>query len=239
MIAFKNTMSTIYLVPAPLGPDWLEYTLPVGALATVRSLRHFAVENLRTARRYLAELGMPVPIAELTLELFDRESTPADAQRILREFQANDIGVISEAGVPGVADPGAVLVAEAQRKGQIVVPLVGPSSILLTLMGSGFNGQQFAFCGYLPIAQTERRVRIRQLEQLVVRSGQTQLFIETPYRNDAMLQQLLADLQPRTLLCLGHGLQHPEGWVRTRTVAEWRQAKPSLGKIPTVFALGR
>ena len=222
-------MSTIYLIPAPLGPDWLESTLPAGVLATVRSLRHFAVENLRTARRYLAELGMPVPIAELILERFDRESTPADAQRILREFRENDIGVISEAGVPGVADPGAVLVAEAQREGRLVVPLVGPSSILLTLMGSGFNGQQFAFCGYLPIAQTERRVRIRQL----------QLFIETPYRNDAMLQQLLADLQPRTLLCLGHGLQHPEGWVRTRTVAEWRQARPSLGKIPTVFALGR
>ena len=221
-------MSTIYLVPAPLGPGWLEYTLPAGALATVRGLRHFAVENLRTARRYLAELGMPVPIAELTLELFDRESTPADAQRILREFQDNDIGVISEAGVPGVADPGAVLVAEAQRKGLVVVPLVGPSSIFLTLMGSGFNGQQ-----------SERRVRIRQLEQLVLRTGQTQLFIETPYRNDAMLQQLLADLQPRTLLCLGYGLHHPEGWVRTRTVAEWRQAKPSLGKIPTVFALGR
>jgi len=182
---------------------------------------------------------MPVPIAELTLELFDRESTPADAQRILREFQDNEIGVISEAGVPGVADPGAVLVAEAQRKGLVVVPLVGPSSILLTLMGSGFNGQQFAFCGYLPIAQSERRVRIRQLEQLVLRTGQTQLFIETPYRNDAMFQQLLADLQPRTLLCLGYGLHHPEGWVRTRTVAEWRQAKPSLGKIPTVFALGR
>jgi len=209
----------------------------VGALATVRSLRHFAVENLRTARRYLAELGMPVPIAELTLELFDRESTPADAQRILREFQDNDIGVISEAGVPGVADPGAVLVAEAQRKGLRVVPPVGPSSILLAVMASGFNGQQFAFHGYLPIEADRRTRRIKELEARIYAEDETQLFIETPYRNQRLLEEIVRTCRPSTRLCVAANVTCADEFIRTRPVKEWAHKAPDLSHRPTIFAL--
>lgn len=229
---------SLLLIPSPLGPDWQGQTLPVRCAERVRGVRHFAVEELREARRYLARLGMPVPIETLQIEVFDKDSTPADAEALLSQLPAGaSLGVISGAGVPGVADPGALLVAEAHRRGMPVEPLVGPSSLLLTLMASGLDGQHFAFVGYLPIASRERIAAIRQLERRAQSEGQTQVFIETPYRNDALLAALLATLAPSRMLCIGYALQHPEAWVRTRPVAEWRAAPPHLGKRPAVFAL--
>ena len=234
----SGAVGTLVLIPSPLGEEWEGRTLPALALERVRELRYFAVEELRTARRYLAKLSMPVPIGELELEPFDRRSSLADAQRLLAPVRGGlSLGVISEAGAPGIADPGALLVAEAHRLGIPVEPLVGPSSILLTLMASGLNGQNFAFVGYLPVESAARIQRIHQLEHRAQREGQSQLFIETPYRNESLFQQLLTSLSPRTQLCLGYGLHNPGGWVRTKPVAQWRKAVPHLGKTPTLFAI--
>ena len=222
----------LYAIPTPLGGTAVD-ALPAPALATVRTLRYFVVENAKTARAFLKEVGMPCAIQDLEISVLEADV----AQHMKRLQQKQSIGLLSEAGCPAIADPGAKLVEAAQREGLRVVPLVGPSSIVLALMASGLEGQRFAFCGYLPRDAEERKRKIKELEGRSRRERETQIFIETPYRNDAMLAALLETGAESTLLCLATDLTLPSESVETRTVARWRDARHTVGKRPTVFLL--
>ena len=204
------------------------------------ALRLFFVENVRTARRFIKAVVPAAVIDELTLELIDQDATPDAVRRAIQRVAAGqDAGVLSEAGCPGIADPGAALAADAHRQGVRVVPLTGPSSLLLALMGSGMNGQQFAFLGYLPVERAARAAAIKRLEQQAQRAHQTQLFIETPYRNQALLTDLLATLQPATRLCVACDLTAATEFLVTKPVADWRKTEPpALHKRPAVFVVG-
>lgn len=219
----------LYAIPAPLGAP-AEQSLPAPALQAVRSLRDFAVENAKSARAFLGELGMPV--RELSIVELERASDPL---RPLRE--GRPLGLLSEAGCPAIADPGAALVEAAHREGFRVVPLVGPSSITLALMASGLEGQRFAFCGYLPRETPERERRIRQLEKRSREERETEIFIETPYRNDALLASLVKVCAPTTALCVAADLTLPHETIQRRTIAQWRKAQPVIGRRPAVFLL--
>lgn len=230
----------VYMLPAPLGDEPPTLALTGTALACIRGLRLFAVENARTSRRLLARIGMPVPIDELEFIVFDKRSDADLALRIVRRVaEGADLGYLSEAGAPGIADPGAQIAAAAHQLQVRVVPFGGPSSVMMLAMASGMTAQSFAFLGYLPAEPKERKLRIQQVEALALREGQTQIFIETPYRNDALLEALLRALKPTTCLCIATGLETEGGWLRTLPVAQWLQARPTLGKKPTIFAIGR
>ena len=222
----------LYAIPTPLGGTAVD-ALPASALETVRTLRYFVVENAKTARAFLKEVGMPCAIQDLEIAVIDANV----AQHIERLQEKQSIGLLSEAGCPAIADPGALLVEAAQKEGIRVVPLVGPSSIVLALMASGLEGQRFAFCGYLPREAEERRKKIGALESRSRRDRETQIFIETPYRNDAMLAALLETASEKTLLCLASDLTLPTEKIETRTVGRWRGARHTIGKRPTVFLL--
>lgn len=222
----------LYVIPTPLGGTAAD-ALPASVLQTVKALRYFVVENAKTARAFLKEVGMPCAMQDLEITVLDANV----AQHIKRLQEKQSIGLLSEAGCPAIADPGAALVEAAQREGIRVVPLVGPSSIVLALMASGLEGQRFAFCGYLPREAEARRRRIRELEARSRRERETQIFIETPYRNDVMLAALLETSSETTLLCLATDLTLPSERVETRTVARWRSARRTIGKRPTVFLL--
>lgn len=225
----------VYLIPSPIGVA----TPPLCAeeLNIVYDLRHFAVEEERTARRFLGTLAMPIPISDLNFVTLNKDSSAEPVEHCIQILCTGaSVGVLSEAGMPGIADPGARLVARAHSEGIEVVPLVGASSILLTLAASGLNGQNFAFVGYLPVKIHERRARIQQLEYRSRLEHQTQVFIETPYRNEKLLEDLLRFLAPQTQLCIGCGLYWEKGFIRTLRVAEWRKREVNLGKRPTVYA---
>ena len=219
----------LYAIPTPLGGAPQD-ALPAPALATIRSLGDFVVENAKSARAFLGAIGMPV--RELSIVAIDEKR---DLLLPLRE--GRPLGLLSEAGCPAIADPGAELVEAAHREGFRVVPLVGPSSITLALMASGLEGQRFAFCGYLPKDAAERSQRIKQLEQRSRRERETEIFIETPYRNDALFSALLEGCAPATRLCVAADLTLATESIRTQTVAEWRQARSAVGKRPAVFLL--
>jgi 16S rRNA (cytidine1402-2'-O)-methyltransferase len=231
----------LYLIPAPLGEGLPEAVIPAGTLALLRTIRHFVVEELRTARRYLSRVNMGTAIDNLVFfEL--NEHTPA-AQDISAYLQPAlnglPVGLLSEAGAPAVADPGARLVLLAHETGIDVTPLTGPSSILLALMASGLNGQQFAFAGYLPVKPQERQQHLRLLEKRAAERRETQIFIETPYRNDALLRDILDTCSPRTLLCVAANLTQPDAFIHTATIGRWRQRPaPTLKKKPCVFLIG-
>ena len=234
----------LYLLPTPLAEGTAPQVLPPQVVAAVARLPYFLVENLRTARRFVKEVAPHRVIDSIRFELIDKDSTPTQVRAALeplRQQPGLEAGVLSEAGCPGIADPGAALAQEAHRLGLPVRPLVGPSSILLALMGSGLNGQRFAFHGYLPIEKVARLTALKTLEKEAARLDQSQLFIETPYRNDQLLSDLLAHLQPATRLCVAADLTAPTEYLRTLPVAEWRRlpALPGLHKRPAVFALGR
>ncbi len=230
------TLGKVYLIPSPIGED--TPSLAPEVLLRVRQIPVFAVEEPRTARRFLATCEMPSAIADLLLITLNKDATEQPVNECIKLLQqGNDVGVISEAGMPGIADPGALLVAAAHRQGIEVVPLVGATSIILTLAASGLNGQNFAFLGYLPVKGQAFRNRVLAIEARSRSEQQTQLFIETPYRNDKMLAELLSILAPSTLLCIANGIHWAGGAIRTRRVAEWRKQPPQLGKLPTVFAL--
>jgi 16S rRNA (cytidine1402-2'-O)-methyltransferase len=220
---------TLYAIPTPLGGAPAD-ALPAPALSTVRSIRDFAVENAKSARAFLGALGMPV--RELRIQVIGEERDPL---RPLREKRS--LGLLSEAGCPAIADPGAALVEAAHREGFRVVPLVGPSSIVLALMASGLEGQRFAFCGYLPRESAERVRHIRELEQRSRREKETEIFIETPYRNDALLGALLETCKPQTRLCVAADLTLPGETVSSKTIGEWRRAQAAIGRRPAVFLL--
>jgi 16S rRNA (cytidine1402-2'-O)-methyltransferase len=222
----------LYAIPTPLGGS-AAGALPASALATVRTLRDFAVENAKTARAFLKETGMPCAIQELDISVLE-----TDVSRYIKKLRENhSVGLLSEAGCPAIADPGALLVEAAHREGIRVVPLVGPSSIVLALMASGLEGQRFAFCGYLPRDAEERKKKIRELESRSRRERETQIFIETPYRNDALLASLLEVLPEKTLLCVATDLTLPAEKIRTQSVAQWRDAHTAIGRQPAIFLL--
>lgn len=227
----------LYAIPAPLGGAPAD-ALPEPALRIVRSLRDFVAENAKTARSFLSAAGMPCALRELRVEVLD-EHTPGDAVRALLAplSEGRPLGLLSEAGCPAIADPGAALVAAAHRENFRVVPLIGPSSIVLALMASGLEGQRFAFCGYLPRDKGAREARIRELERRSRDEAATQVFIETPYRNDAMVSSLLRVCSPHTRLCIATDLTLPQENVVLRSVADWRAAPFPLGKRPSVFLL--
>jgi 16S rRNA (cytidine1402-2'-O)-methyltransferase len=222
----------LYLIPAALGGAAARL-LPDATVETVRTLRDFAVENAKSARALLAQLGMPCPLRDLHIAGIE-----ADASGLLAPLRAGrGLGVISEAGCPGVADPGQALAAAAHDAGFRVVPLVGPSSILLALMASGMDGQRFAFCGYLPRDAESRARRIRELERRSRDARETQVFIETPYRNDVLLGALLDCCAPDTRLCVATDLTLPGEQIVSCTVARWRRRRTTIGRRPAVFLL--
>ena len=229
----------LYLIPVTLGNTPIEQVLPAYNKQVICNIRHFIVEEVRTARRFLKQVDRDINIDELTFYPIGKHADAASFSKYLDALRnGEDMGVISEAGCPAVADPGADVVAIAQREGLKVVPLVGPSSILLAVMGSGFNGQSFAFHGYLPIAPTDRAKRLKQLESRSAAEHQTQLFIETPYRNHKIIADILSACNPRTRLCIASGLTTEKEYICSKTVKEWKQAPPpDLNKIPTIFAI--
>jgi 16S rRNA (cytidine1402-2'-O)-methyltransferase len=229
----------LYLVPAWLSEETPPAdAVPAAALARIRALERFIVEDAKSARRYLAACAHPKPMRELAFDELN-EHTPDSAIPALLEplMQGFDAGLLSEAGVPAVADPGAKLVAAAHANAITVVPMVGPSSILLALMASGLEGQRFRFVGYLPADAAARKIAIAELERQSARARETQVFIETPYRNDAMLQELVATLRGDTRLCVAADLTGPTEWIRSAPVSTWKREMPKVGKRPAIFLL--
>ena len=233
------TFGTLYLVPNLLGATRPDRVLPAGTLETVRRLRHFVVENTRTSRRVLSRLGMECPIDDIEfIELDKHDARHLDLMEHLGAcLQGDDMGLMSEAGTPCVADPGALVVDLAHSAGIKVVPLVGPNAMLLALMASGFNGQAFAFHGYLPIKSPDRQNAIKELERRSSAHDETELFIETPFRNNAMLQDLCKHLHPATRLCVACDLTCDDEWVVSQDIAAWRSFKGDLNKRPAVFLI--
>ena len=230
---------TLYLIPVPLGPTPPEASLPANVLATIRPLKYFVVEQAKSARAFLKAVGTDTILQELQLEELN-EHTKADAlDHLLTPLRAGEnVGLLSEAGCPAVADPGADLVALAQNEGIRVVPLIGPSSLLLALMASGLNGQRFAFHGYLPAKEGERNKALKDLEAESRKRQQTQLFIETPYRNRALFDAILQNCQPTTRVTIATDLSLPSESVRTRSVQAWKkETPPEIERRPTVFLL--
>lgn len=230
--------TALYLLPVTLGDTPLCNVLPAYNSEIIAGIRHFIVENVRTARRFLRQVDPQFDIDSSQFYELNKHTSPQDIAGYLTPLlNGNPMGVISEAGCPAVADPGADVVAIAQRKGLKVVPLVGPSSIILSIMASGFNGQSFAFHGYLPIKPDERSRKLRMLEQRIYNEHQTQLFIETPYRNAKMIEDILKNCRPQTKLCIAANLTCSDEFVQTRTVKEWKGKLPELSKIPCIFLL--
>ena len=227
----------LYLIPSPIAEGDPAETIPAGTLECLKSLRVFVVEELRTARRYLSAAGLKGHIEELEFHTLNEHTSPAEVQALLPLLDRSDVGLISEAGLPAVADPGAALVALCQQKGIQVVPLVGPSSLMLALMASGLDGQSFAFRGYLPAKTEERRQALRGVEKQSAQFHQTQLFIETPYRNDSLLADMLQTLSPATRLCIAAGIGSPDAFIRTATVEKWRKGVPQIGKRPCAYGV--
>jgi len=232
---------TLYLLPSPISTGPLEAALPAGVIEVAHRVTHFLVEDAKTARAFLKQLGHPTPLRDLSIVEIGHTPVDADIAQWLAPLEAGaDIAVLSEAGCPAIADPGATLVAAAHRSGWKVQPMVGPSSILLALMGSGLNGQCFRFVGYVPIAADERAQAIRALEHRS-KSGETQILIETPYRNTALFDALLQHCAPTTRLALSVDLTGNGESIAQRTVAEWRNqppdAQPQLAKRAVIFCL--
>jgi 16S rRNA (cytidine1402-2'-O)-methyltransferase len=230
---------TLWLLPVALGDTPWQACLPAATRDTACRLTHFVAENAKTARAELKRIGHPLPLRELAIEQLPEAPTAADIERLLAPLKAgHDLGLMSEAGCPAVADPGALLVRRAHGLAIPVRPLVGPSSLLLGLMASGLDGQRFAFHGYLPAREPERSRRIAELEGESARLRQTQIFIETPYRNAALFKALLLTCRPKTRLCLATDLSLGTEQIATRRIAEWKvSAPPDLDKRPTVFLL--
>lgn len=231
--------AVLYLVPVPLAEEARpEEALPPATVARVRALRDFVVENARSARRFLSACGHPGPIASLGIGVLDEHTREADIDGLLAPLRAGrDLGLLSEAGAPAVADPGARLVAAAHAGGFRVVPLTGPSSILLALMASGLEGQRFRFAGYLPVPGPERVAAIRELEARSAAAGETQVFIETPYRNDALLADLLGTCREDTRLAVAAELTGAAESIRSASVGEWRRRPAPPGRRPAIFLL--
>jgi 16S rRNA (cytidine1402-2'-O)-methyltransferase len=231
-------MSTLYLIPTSLGESSFDNILPSHNTEIVTELKHFIVEDIRTARRFLKKANPAIEIDNLTFYILNQHTTPDELSSFIRPlFDGFDLGVLSEAGCPAIADPGADIVALAQQHNFKVVPLVGPSSILLSLMASGFNGQSFAFVGYLPIEAAERTKMIRKLETRAYTEDQSQIFIETPYRNMKMLDEILKTCQPNTKLCIAVDITLSTEYIKTKKIKDWKTQLPDLNKRPCIFLI--
>jgi 16S rRNA (cytidine1402-2'-O)-methyltransferase len=227
---------TLFLIPTILAPDTQETVLPPQIKAVVSELNVFFVEEIRTARRFISSLKLNKVIDDITFYELSKD-TPHDETLVQLKKLKTDAGIISEAGCPGVADPGAVAVGFAHQLGHKVVPLVGPSSILMALMASGFNGQSFTFNGYLPIDKLARIKSLKDLEQIAKKKQQTQIFMETPFRNNQLLEDVLQNLNAETLLCIACNVTAEDEFIKTLRVKDWQKSKPDLHKKPTIFLL--
>jgi 16S rRNA (cytidine1402-2'-O)-methyltransferase len=233
------SLGTLYMVPVTLGDDNLSFVIPADVIQIVKGLEYFVVENEKSARRFLGTVKSNKPVRELNFQLLNEHTAEKDLPELIAPLLAgHNVGMLSEAGCPGIADPGATLAALAHRKGIKVSPLVGPSSILLSLMASGFNGQQFTFLGYLPSDKAARVTKLKEIEKQSERLNETQIFIETPYRNQHMLEDILASCNANTKLCIARNVSLEAELVVSTTIAEWKKnALPDLHKQPTVFLL--
>ena len=230
--------TALYLIPVTLGETDHNRVLPEYNREIVRNIKHFIVEDVRTARRFLKKEEPAIVIDDLTFYVLNQHTSPEEVSTFLKPLeQGHAVGIISEAGCPAIADPGADVVAIAQQKKMKVVPLVGPSSILMSLMGSGFNGQSFAFHGYLPIEGNDRGKAIRQLENRIYNENQTQIFIETPYRNNKMIEELIKNCRPQTKLCIACNITCDDEFIQTKNIKEWSKQAPNIGKRPCIFLL--
>ena len=235
----QTKLGTLYLIPVTLGDDNLTKVLPPDVVSFVQKLDTFVVENEKSARHFLSIIKTSKPVRELSLLLLNEHTENKDLPTLIKPLLAGkNIGLMSEAGCPGIADPGAKLVELAHSHNIRVVPFVGPSSILLSLMASGLNGQQFAFLGYLPIDKSQRNLKLKEIEKRSNTFKETQLFIETPYRNQHMLEAILSVSQPNTRLCIACDISLDSEIIITKTIANWRKSQlPDLHKRPTVFLL--
>ena len=229
----------LFLIPAVISAETQENVIPQEVRFTIKELNHFLVENIRTSRRYISSLKLGVHIESLKFEVLDKNTSMSGIDQLMKPiFEGDNIGVISESGCPGIADPGALVVAYAHRNEIQVVPLVGPSSILMALMSSGFNGQSFVFHGYLPIDKIERQIKIKKMEDDAIKLNQTQLFMDTPYRNESLLETLLSTCNSNTLLSIARDITGKKEFVRTKKIQDWKkQGAPDLNKTPVIFAL--
>lgn len=236
----SNTETTLYLIPSSLDAEYSGDQLPKSAVDKIRHLRHFTVENIRHARRYLRQLLPDLEIDDCTFFEMGKHAGPEELEKALAAMESgNDVGVISEAGLPGVADPGHNIVSGTHRRGFRVLPLIGPGSVFLALMASGFNGQSFTFHGYLPRENKGRIQKLRELEQTMLRTGYTQIFMETPYRNEPLLADILNCCANGTGLCIACDLTTSEEFIRAMPINDWRKTKVSLHKRPAIFLLGK
>lgn len=228
----------LYLIPSPLGENDPAEVIPAPVLESLKGFRTFVVEEVRTARRYLSKAGLKGMIGDLEFHELNEHTEPAVIEGYLQLFEnGNNVALISEAGLPAVADPGAQLVELAHRHGIEVVPAVGPSSLMLSLMASGLNGQSFAFCGYIPAKTDERRSRLKTLEKVSAQLKQTQILIETPYRNDSLFADILAVCSPSVRVCVAANITMPDAYIKTKKVSEWKKEGLVIGKRPCVFLI--
>ncbi|UII28124.1 SAM-dependent methyltransferase [Fulvivirga maritima] len=227
----------LYLIPSSISENQTD-VIPEQVRQVIKHTEYFAVENIRTARRFISSLKLGLTIEDLQFEVLDKKTNDTAVEKILKPLlSGKNVGVISESGCPGIADPGSRAVAYAHKKNIRVVPLVGPSSIFLALMASGFSGQKFAFHGYLPIKKKELETAIRQLETESRKHLQTQIFIEAPYRNNQMLETLVKTCSPSTQICVAKDVSGTEEFIKSQTASEWKKQKVELHKVPTVFIL--
>lgn len=234
----NNVKGRLFLIPSPLGDNDPREVIPEGVLSLLPKINIYVVEAVRTARRYLSAAGLKGHIQDLDFHELNEHTTPAEVEALIPLFDGGqDVGLITEAGLPAVADPGSQLVKLCHRHGIEVVPMSGPSSLMLALMASGLNGQSFAFMGYLPAKTDERRQALRTIEKHSAAARQTKIFIETPYRNDSLLADILSVCQPSTELCLAADITLPDATIHTRTVSEWKRCNTVIGKRPCVFLI--
>lgn len=230
----------LYLIPTPLGDTGFNSALPAFNHAIIQNIETFIVEELRTARRFLRKAGYTKDFENVTFHLLNEQTPDIEAANMLDNvLSGKNVGLLSEAGLPCIADPGNIVVQLAHKKGIRVIPLTGPSSILLALMASGLNGQNFTFHGYLPVKPDERTKVLRDLEREIGKKGQTQIFIETPYRNQQMLDGIIKACSPSVMLCIAVDLTLDSEWIRCLTLQQWKKQSTDIHKKPAVFLLGR
>ena len=228
----------LFLIPSPLGDNDPAEVIPAGVLSMLPSISTYVVEAVRTARRYLSAAGLKGHVQDIEFHELNEHTTPEEVEALMKLFDdGRDVGLITEAGLPAVADPGAQLVRLCHRYGVEVVPMSGPSSLMLALMASGLNGQSFAFLGYLPAKTEERRQALRSIEKHSSTARQTKIFIETPYRNDSLLADILSVCRADTEVCIAANITMPDAFIRTKTAGEWKKSVPTIGKRPCVFLI--
>ena len=233
-----STKGKLYLIPSPLGDNDPAEVIPAPVLKSLEGIRIFIVEEVRTVRRYLSRAGLKGKIDSLEFHELNEHTDSATIEGYIKFLEeGNDVALISEAGLPAVADPGAQLVALAHRHCVEVIPAVGPSSLMLALMSSGLNGQSFAFVGYIPAKTDERKARIKQLEKISAQLKQTQIMIETPYRNDSLFADLLSVCASGTRICVAANITMPDAFIKTMTAGEWKRCGINIGKRPCVFLI--